>query len=54
MIKRITEITTGAPSPPFLIIAPSGEPIKKKMIQVNLIRKYLLCKVKRTELKKHI
>ena len=31
--KKSIEITTGVPSPPFLIIAPSGAPMKKNMIQ---------------------
>ena len=31
----MTEMTTGIPSPPFLIIAPSGAPMKKKTRQAK-------------------
>jgi hypothetical protein len=33
--KNRTEITVGIPSPPFLIMAPSGAPIKKNIRQAN-------------------
>ena len=32
-IKKMIEITTGMPSPPFLIIEPSGAPIKNSTTQ---------------------
>ena len=35
MINMITEITTGAPKPPFRMIAPSGAPMKKKIRHAN-------------------
>jgi hypothetical protein len=33
MIKKTVEITVGIPNPPFLIIAPSGAPTKRKIRQ---------------------
>ena len=35
MMNNITDITTGAPKPPFFVIAPRGAPMKKKMKQAN-------------------
>ena len=35
VMKNPTETITGIPKPPFLIIAPSGAPIKKKIIQAT-------------------
>ena len=47
MMNTSTDMITGTPSPPFLMMAPSGAPMKKKMMHemasVNLFIASILC-----------